>query len=294
MSDPVNKLPSGLLQRVEKLEEIVGVPPPVSSRAIDPKTDLLITASPPICEKPLASPAEESGAKLISLHLPRTGGSSFNQSLRKHFRGRLTNDYRANTLTWGESSVSQWEPIVLRNRSALLSSITKAEKGLDDIECVHGHFMPVEYLLVSNIFDVRFVTWMRHPVDRVVSHYNHYLRQKGEWTLEQFCLSPKFRNLYSQYLWAFPLENFDFIGITEHYKEDLEYFSKNLLPLFSTKRKARNFSLTQFKENVTPRRGDHSHTLSTTLRKEIENYHNIDMDLYRRALNRRLTRQNKK
>ncbi len=27
-----------------------------------------------------------------------------------------------------------------------------------------------------------------------------------EWTLERFCLEPELKNLYSQFLWGFPLK----------------------------------------------------------------------------------------
>ncbi len=69
---------------------------------------------------------------------------------------------------------------------------------------------------------LQFITWMRHPVDRIVSHYffwkNNYspdcpLLHKRvideNWTLEEFCLSEELQNIYTLFLWGFPLEYLD-------------------------------------------------------------------------------------
>ena len=50
-----------------------------------------------------------------------------------------------------------------------------------------------------------------------------------DWSLQRFCLGHELRNLYHQYLWGFPPERFDFIGITERYAEDLARFGKRYL-----------------------------------------------------------------
>ena len=70
----------------------------------------------------------------------------------------------------------------------------------------------------------------------MVSHYNFRVRNneggtakealhrkvvEEKWSLEKFCFSPKMHNFYTQFLWSFPLELFDYIGITESFDEDL-------------------------------------------------------------------------
>ncbi|MHC4336946.1 MAG: hypothetical protein ACYSTG_03215, partial [Planctomycetota bacterium] len=175
------------------------------------------------------------------------------------------------------------KPAYERQKSALLSSVEVAARGLGNIDCVHGHFLPVKYLLLSTKENTKFVTWMRDPVQRMISHYNFWQRSydpstapphhkqviEEGWTLEQFCLSPRFRNLYGQYLWAFPLEYFDFIGVTEYYEEDLTYFGKEHLSgaLKSEKLNTANSETTTY-------------SIDSALRKRIESYHEQDMALY--------------
>ena len=97
--------------------------------------------------------------------------------------------------------------------------------------------------------------------------------------MERFALSPELRNLYSQFLWGFPLERFDFIGITEFYEEELQYFSQTYLGL----------PLEAHKENIGDRRGE-SYDIDQDFRRKIEKYHERDMDVYQSVLNKRRSR----
>lgn len=219
---------------------------------------------------------------IISLHLPKTAGSSFGTALEKHFGNALFSDY-------ADLPISK--PIYERNREALISGIRIAEQGISDIQCIHGHFLPVKYLLLNAKKKLFFMTWMRDPVERAISHYYFWQRSydpqrtylphhkrviEEGWSLERFCLGTEFRNIYTQYLWGFPLEMFDFIGIVEFYEDDLAYFAHNFL----------NTGLVAYKVNV----GDKSLEIDPELKKEIGKYHDKDVQLYQRALQMRLSR----
>jgi hypothetical protein len=220
---------------------------------------------------------------IISLHLPKTAGSSFSKALEKYFGNNLLLDY---------DDIPISKPNFERSREALLSSIRIAERGISGIKCVHGHFLPIKYLLLSVKNKLRFLTWMRNPVERVISHYFYW---KGiynsetstsphlkrvideDWSLERFCLGAEFRNLYSQYLWGFPLEMFDFVGIVEFYEDDLAYLSNYFL----------DAPLDAFYVNVC----DSKNEVASELRKKIERHHDKDVQLYQRALQMRLSRR---
>jgi len=219
---------------------------------------------------------------IISLHLPKTAGSSFAKTLEAHFGNSLLLDYADRPIS---------KPIFERNREALLSSLRLAEQGISDFQCVHGHFLPIKYLLLNSKQKLFFLTWMRDPVERAISHYRywqgsydpnkhcppHHKRVIEEgWSLERFCLGPEFRNLYSQYMWGFPLEMFDFIGIVEFYEDDLAYLADNYLEA----------SLDICRLNVSDKKDE----IPPELREAIERYHDKDVQLYRRALQMRLTR----
>lgn len=222
---------------------------------------------------------------IISLHLPKTAGTSFAAALEQRFGTKLLKDYADLPINTPEYE---------RNKAALQASLCNAENDFPGIECIHGHFLPIKYLLLANKRAVRFVTWMRNPVERVLSHYFFWkssydpktaprLHRKvieDDWSIERFCLGPEVRDLYWQFLWGFPIEHFDFIGFTEFYANDLEYFTRYYLQT----------PIEPIRLNVGDK-GEGGYQIDVSLRKQIESFHARDMDLYQRALEKRLTRR---
>lgn len=100
-----------------------------------------------------------------------------------------------------------------------------------------------------------------------------------KWSLERFCLAPEVRNLYSQFLWGFPLEYFAFIGITEFFHEDFAGFARRFM----------ESGMEPERLNIGNPAGD-GYKIPDSLRGDIERFHAKDMDLYHRALEKRRTR----
>jgi Sulfotransferase family len=223
----------------------------------------------------------ESRRLIISVHLPKTAGTSFAAGLDTHFRRRFLRDY---------SDFPMNTPQPERNRAALQASLRNAESDFAHVECIHGHFLPIKYLLLVHQREVKFVTWLRHPVERLLSHFYHWkisytprsapLHRRvveEDWTIERFCLGPEVRNLYSQFLWGFPISYFDFIGITEFYEDDLAYFGQHYLGAYIQAKKL----------NV---RKHSAYQIDRSFRNEIEAFHDRDIELYGNALEKRLSR----
>ncbi len=170
---------------------------------------------------------------LISVHIPKTAGTSFGAVLAEKFGAGLLRDYNR----------PMHSPPVWRNTRALCDCVLNAGRKFSGIKCIHGHFLPLKYRWLGLRHNVRFVTWLRDPVERLASNYYHWLRNSNEgrgwtlwrrcieekWSLEQFCFRPELRNVCSQFLAGFPLERFDFVGITEHAAEDFEFFADRFL-----------------------------------------------------------------
>jgi len=224
---------------------------------------------------------------LVSLHIPKTGGTSFKKSLKAYFGQyfRAQYDNPINT------------PIFRRKLKALSRCIYYAghrNSIFKEIECIHGHFLPVKYLLLGPKKEVKFVTWLRDPVKRLGSHYYFWKRSYNpeesltlhrkvvteKWSFERFCFAPEFRNYYTQYFWGFPFSRFDFIGIMEYYDEDFDFFAKKYL---------RGSSL-RYKENANTRKNQNPYIRDRKLKQEIEAFHKKDMTLYCKALEKRKNR----
>ena len=215
--------------------------------------------------------------------MPKTAGNSLKLVLEEHFGDAMISDYLDFPM-----NVAPRE----RHRQAIKggTAVAEAEAGLRHIRCVHGHFLPIKYLLLADLRPAVFTAWLREPVARLISHYHYWFDAydpdafdtrplhrrvvEEQWSLEKFCLSEELRNLYSQYLWGFPLERFDFVGIMEHYESDLREFS---LAYLDSELPARSVNVRQ-----SPRPGTEELDLET--RARVEAWHAADVALYQRAL----------
>jgi len=221
---------------------------------------------------------------MISVHLPKTAGVSFRTALQRHFGSALRLEY---------SDLPMSVPEAERNRAALRHCLANADADMGGLKCIHGHFLAAKYLPLSGAAGRTFVTWMRHPVDRLLSNYRYWRRDfdpsrasalrirmmEEDWSFERFCLGPELRNMYSQFLFGFPLEYFSFVGITEFYNSDFRFFAQEFLGV----------AMEPDRLNVGDDAADRAE-ISSALRGEIERFHAADMDLYERALAMRLRR----
>jgi hypothetical protein len=224
-------------------------------------------------------------AMLISLHLPKTAGTSFRAALEERFGDGLRRDY---------GDVPLNTPARRRHARALRDCLLNSGRRFAGVQCIHGHFLPLKYRLLGIRRDVKFVTWLRDPVERLASHYHFWKTYEPpqptqplwkkfrdeQWSFEQFGTCAELRNVYCQFLWGFPLERFDFIGITEHFDADIGDFAACFLD-----RQAAVHRL-----NVNSQRTESRHVTDPDLRCKIEAYHAQDMVLYRKAVERRCAR----
>jgi hypothetical protein len=215
--------------------------------------------------------------------MPKTAGNSFLNSLRRAYGQALRLDY---------GDMAKLQEYFVSDSPGELCVPVSADR-LDSIACVHGHFLAAKYGSFASDPRNRFVTWLRDPLQRLCSHYYFWRRSydptaagplfrrviEEDWSLEQFCLSEEYRNIYTKYLCGFPPERFDFIGIVERYEDDLTYLGERLLGV----------DLNAYEENRnTDAMGQYN--VDSGLQAEIESFHRSDYELYRQALHARETR----
>ncbi|MEM1404577.1 MAG: hypothetical protein AAGG55_14665 [Pseudomonadota bacterium] len=229
---------------------------------------------------------------LVSVHLPKTAGTSFSQVLQDAYGDRFMRDYGDRPL-----QDSSWR----RKSRALRARLSNVDRMVpESINCVHGHFLPLKYAALARRTNTDFITWLRHPVERAVSHYFYWVNDFNEsdagllhkrvieerWDLERFCLGPELRNVYSTFLWSFPIQRFSFVGITEHYVDDLQRFSRLILdgrPLLVSTENANQT------RNIPSGEPPQPYEIDDDLRSRIAVHHHRDMALYESALMRRET-----
>lgn len=210
---------------------------------------------------------------IISMHLPKTAGTSFRLALEEHFGERLLLDYADRPLGQSQEEAEA---------AATAAAQQSAEMNFAGVDCIHGHFLATKY---ASRPDVTFVTWLREPVDRLQSHYMYWrqtptadniapLRRRmldEDWSFSDFAFQSRLQNFYSQFLAGVPLDAFRFVGITEHYAEDLAEFGASVL--------GAEIPVRHLNASDTP-----ADSLAPALRAELEEFHSIDVALYRQAL----------
>lgn len=223
---------------------------------------------------------------IVATHLAKTGGRSFQTALKEALPENMIVDSGDNFF---HKNFTQRHEDVMEDKIRIQNH---NEDRYSNIKLIHGHFMPVKYLSLPSKMDTKFTTWMREPIERLYSHYYYWKDRynpknkksvvqikmmEENWTLEDFCFAPEIRNYYDQVMWGFPFERFDFIGITEHYNEDLKFFADNILGI----------ELQSLHEN----KGKTKYNIDPVFRRELEIFHSADIRLYQEALNKREKRK---
>lgn len=79
---------------------------------------------------------------------------------------------------------------------------------------IAGHYVAGKY--ASQLPHATLVTFLRYPVNQVLSHFRHHVARFGfNGGLAEFCRNPAFNNLQSRYLAGVALDRFAFVGLLE-------------------------------------------------------------------------------
>jgi len=199
---------------------------------------------------------------VLSIHIPKTAGVSLRNILKEHYGTGFFLHY--------------WE--ITDSQGAV------CEKIPPEAGCVHGHYHAD--LLVDRFPGASLVTWVRDPVERVVSSYYHRLRDP-DWrhpvcrdlherrlSLSEYASLPLVRNEMTAYFASKKPRDFLCIGIVEKFEPSLERMAQLLgIPEVKPRR-----------DNVNPAKVTEFYELTPFVRREIEALNEQDLVLYEDCL----------
>ena len=156
--------------------------------------------------------------EIVFVHIPKTGGTSIRIALERAAADhRILRDYQGHPL--GSSDLAQ-----VQDKDGRVSGFREHFFGTPGI-LLSGHFPASRYWPFFNAES--FVTFLRHPVDRVLSSYAAWVKN-GRWTgtFEEFIAMPSMGKRLSAYLTGVNFDAFGFIGFMEEFDASVRALSQ--------------------------------------------------------------------
>ncbi len=213
---------------------------------------------------------------IVSIHIPKTAGRSFRQTLGEVAPGHIQGDYGNQP----SAAPTPWRQ--LRERFM-------APKMKPGTRIVHGHFVGAKYW--RHFPEATYIAWVRDPVERLASHY--YFWQRGprmqnpacrkmieeKLSLQEFAALPEMRNVQAGFLKGVPMSALAFIGITEQYDRSIALFRQMLFP---------QTDVEPTRRNVNPERANSGsgYEMEPDVRETIRQLNQGDQALYDEAVSR--------
>ncbi len=209
--------------------------------------------------------------ELISIHIPKTAGSSFFQLLKK---------------VYGKEYVMK---INVPEPDMDFHSV----RDTGQAKVIHGHIRVSQLEDVIREDDPRIITWLRNPVDRVISNYYFSMQRIREgkaverksntmaYSLPEYAALDENRNKASWFLEGISLEELFFVGLYEEFMSDTGRLGK-MLGWGGNQKIPHRKSSSSFIENndCTTQFRD----INAEMKKEIATLNSIDVALYEEAL----------
>ncbi|GLK57384.1 hypothetical protein JOD31_003664 [Methylopila capsulata] len=156
---------------------------------------------------------------IFSIHIPKTAGTSFRHALKALYGDKVALFYGAND--------PDTHPLLRAPRKEIVGRLTQLED--QGVEVLHGHYHlgAVESAVADPGAQVW--TWVRDPVERVLSHY-FFIREQplkrrfdegedpSKMDLATFAELRRMRDVQDHYLSGADPASFAFAGLTERFE----------------------------------------------------------------------------
>ncbi|MBN1007307.1 sulfotransferase family 2 domain-containing protein [Amphritea pacifica] len=151
---------------------------------------------------------------LFFIHIPKTAGTSFRKAAEDYYGlEHVCYDYAPHS--------RETSAIVIQNvyeKKDHFSFLNKLNEN--SIEFLSGHVNANKYIDILGARNS--VVFMRDPIQRVLSEYNHFVRNFGyEDDFKSFYTKPPFINRLKRMLSGVPIQAIGFVGLTENYSDSL-------------------------------------------------------------------------
>ena len=195
------------------------------------------------------------------IHIPKTAGTSFRKAAENYFsQNEIVRNY-------GPRSPETHESIRALDLKKDQYPLVKLMGKLPH-KFYGGHVNFNETCAFTPVSQI--VTFIRNPVDQVISHYGHFKRWYGyEKGIEEFVKSKVYQNLQTRYLSSVDITMLGLVGVTEYYDESLELFNNRFGCEFNS---------------LVMKRNEEKEDQSQDLKSLIHSHNKNDIELYEKGL----------
>jgi hypothetical protein len=213
---------------------------------------------------------------IVSVHVPKTGGTSFKSLLERAYGQRLLLDY-------GDWAGFTTPEAIARRAHRREEMRGRRDRLIANFDVIHGHFIADKY---SGLFpESVFAAFFRDPYQQALSNY-YYLQgnpdgehpaikafHREKMSLHDYVAWEATANPQTQLLGTVALADFAFIGTTEEFERGIALFNN----LF-----AKNLGVAE-PMNVNPGRSTQAYAISPDLHRLISKHRAADIELYAKA-----------